>query len=328
MLIDGQLQNWQQVVHAELLQGPSLLPGADSSGAQLQLLGAAPSIGTWAAVTLAAAGADAAAQQAGAEIDEAAATYAAAPRVGTGAAAAVAAVAAGDAAAAQAAADVGTAVAATAAAAITNSDAETAATTAASTPTTAAATAAVRATPAAPLPPLLRASQQHAEQLRYELLRVATFWYGDATLEEFQKLADLIRSHNLPLPAGSPDRVVVHHGVLEAKWAPPVFMRRGPLHLLVSEVEKWGEGVSNTVPGWPVGPGLRGQLLQRYKDLTIELGGEQGWLALLDSENGNWVRPFGTAAHYCIPEAVDFLLAQPELTVERMRHGSKHSESS
>jgi hypothetical protein len=169
-----------------------------------------------------------------------------------------------------------------------------------------------------PLPAPSRASKRQAVALRYELLRVATFWYGSDTVGKFKALADAIRSHNVTLPSESPDRVVVH--TVAESWESS--FKRSPLHLLVSEVKVWGEA-GDPVPGWPVQPGARRQLLQMYKDLTVELGGQQGWLALLDSQNHNKVRPFGSAAHFCIPEAVEWLLEQPELTFERMRHHSK-----
>jgi hypothetical protein len=87
----------------------------------------------------------------------------------------------------------------------------------------------------------------------------------------------------------------------------------------------WGEA-GDAGPDQPVVPTIRRQLLQLYRKLTEELGGQEGWLALLDSENANKVAPIGTAAHFCIPEAVGWLLEQPELIFDRMRHPSKKGE--
>jgi hypothetical protein len=97
------------------------------------------------------------------------------------------------------------------------------------------------------------------------------------------------------------------------------FLHRSPLHLLVSKVRVWGPGGDESPP--ELSDNTRMELLQAL------CGAPQDLKKLLKRGNRNKATPWFTAAHFCNPAALDWLISRQELTFQSMLARTKRGEA-
>lgn len=96
------------------------------------------------------------------------------------------------------------------------------------------------------------------------------------------------------------------------------FLKRSVLHLLVSTVRVWGVG------GDEIPLGLTDTCRQQLLDALC--GNGPTLKLLLKRGNRNKATPWFTAAHFCNPAALEWLVGRPELTFRRMLLRTKRGE--
>jgi hypothetical protein len=168
--------------------------------------------------------------------------------------------------------------------------------------------------PAEPRPTAsLQLLEDRGAELQHRLLKLAADMYGDRSIAVLEELLPVYCQHNKERHANGRPRLSVTD--MAESW----FLQRSPLHLLVSKVRVWGPGGDESPPEWS--DATRTQLLQAL------CGKPEDLRELLKRGNRNKATPWFTAAHFCNPAALDWLIGRPELTFQSMLARTKRGEA-
>lgn len=163
--------------------------------------------------------------------------------------------------------------------------------------------------PTASLQPL----EDVGAELQHRLLKLAGGMHGDSSMAVLAELLPRYYQHNAQRHAAG--RPLLRVADMSESW----FLQRSLLHLLVSKVRVWGPGGDESPPEWS--DATRMQLLQALCGVPQELR------KLLKRGNRNKATPWFTAAHFCNPAALDWLISRPELTFQSMLARTKRGEA-
>lgn len=164
--------------------------------------------------------------------------------------------------------------------------------------------------PSAVLSRQLLAADDSKAALQHRLLKVAAGMYGDNSLNVFHELQPQLLEYNQAQRASG--RSLLQVSDLQERW----FLERSVLHLLVSKVRVWGIA-GDEVPQGFMSAATRTQLLQ-------QMCGDPAILrALIRRGNRNRATPVFTAAHFCEPAALEWLLSRPEVGFKDMLQYTK-----